>query len=417
MVVAAVRVMTSGLSFLLAARQCEIAELEQLARTSALVGVIGRFTHALQRERGLSSIFLGSQGRLFGELRLQQVAECRQLELEVRVHFEQLDTEAARVRNGSRLFSRVAVVLHGLDGLAALRSEIAGQTTGAREATAAYVKLIAGLLAVVFEAADSATDPEVSRALLALFNFMQGKEFAGQERAFGASVFASGRLDAASQQHWRHLIDSQQGCFQVFADFSDPQLISAEQASREPLVLAELERLRRIGCTARPEDPLDTGLSQPWYDCSTRRIDAMKAVEDLLAQHLRGLCESRIAQARSELRDQRAILESLSTEASSANPQVPGPYGPHLERSILGMVQEQSRRLQAMSDELDAVRSSLNERKVVERAKGLLMAHRQMSESEAYKALRQMAMNQNRRLVEVANNVLALADVLPGGAR
>jgi AmiR/NasT family two-component response regulator len=63
------------------------------------------------------------------------------------------------------------------------------------------------------------------------------------------------------------------------------------------------------------------------------------------------------------------------------------------------------------------VRASLNERKVVERAKGLLMAHRLMSEEEAYKALRQMAMNQNRRLVDVAEAVLSLADVLPGGAR
>jgi AmiR/NasT family two-component response regulator len=68
-----------------------------------------------------------------------------------------------------------------------------------------------------------------------------------------------------------------------------------------------------------------------------------------------------------------------------------------------------------MGDELDAVRASLNERKVVERAKGLLMAHRQMSEGEAYKALRRMAMNQNRRLVEVAEAVLSLAEVLPAG--
>jgi AmiR/NasT family two-component response regulator len=43
------------------------------------------------------------------------------------------------------------------------------------------------------------------------------------------------------------------------------------------------------------------------------------------------------------------------------------------------------------------------------------MAHRHMSEDEAYKALRQMAMNQNRRMVDVAHNVLSLADVLPGG--
>lgn len=76
------------------------------------------------------------------------------------------------------------------------------------------------------------------------------------------------------------------------------------------------------------------------------------------------------------------------------------------------MVQEQSRRLQAMSDELETARAALNERKVIERAKGLLMASRQLSEDEAYKMLRQTAMNQGRRLVDVAKTVLAMSDYL-----
>lgn len=408
--------MKSGSSFLLAARQCEIAELEELARTGELVGAIGRFVHALQRERGLSNVFLSSQGRRFGDQRLQQVAGCVQEEAAVRERFERLDTDSAQARNGARLFSRVAVVLHGLDGLPQLRERVGRQALSARDSTTAYTKLVGGLLAVVFEAADSATDPEISRALVAMFNFMQGKEFAGQERAFGAGVFAAGAIDVAGQQQWRHLIDSQQGCFQVFADFSDPEVLRADQASREPAVIAEIERLRRIGCAGRP-GALDADLSTQWYEGSTRRIDAMRAVEDLLALHLRHLCEARIAQARSELRDQRVLLEALASETPYPGADGGAPYGPQLERSILGMVQEQSRRLQAMGDELDAVRASLNERKVVERAKGLLMAHRLMSEEEAYKALRQMAMNQNRRLVDVAEAVLSLADVLPGGAR
>ncbi|MNS63994.1 Nitrate regulatory protein [compost metagenome] len=66
-----------------------------------------------------------------------------------------------------------------------------------------------------------------------------------------------------------------------------------------------------------------------------------------------------------------------------------------------------------MSDELDTVRASLNERKIVERAKGLLMAHRRLSEAEAHKMLRQTAMNQKRRLVDVAESMLAMADYLP----
>lgn len=406
--------MKSGSHFLLAARQCEIADLEELARTGELVAAIGRFVHALQRERGLSNIFLGSQGRRFAEQRAQQVAACEHAGQDVRALLERLDTDSSHARNGARLFSRVAVVLHGLEGLPALRARVAAQALSAREATAAFTRLVSGLLAVVFEAADSASDPEVSRSLVALFHFMQGKEFAGQERALGASFFAAGAIDAAGQQQWRHLVESQQGCFQVFAEFCGPEVLRADQASREPQVTAEVERLRRIGCAGRP-GPLDSNLTPQWYDGCTRRLDAMVEVEELLAAHLRHLCEARIAQARTELRDQRALLDALASEAAAADAEGTVPMGPHLERSVLALVQEQSRRLQAMADELDAVRVSLHERKAVERAKGLLMAHRQMSEDEAYKALRQMAMNQNRRLVDVAEAVLALAEVLPGG--
>lgn len=405
--------MKSGLSFLLASRRCEIGELEALARTSDLVAAVANFTHAIQRERGVSNVFLGSQGRQFASEREQQIAACLREEQAARDCFDALDTEGAPVRNGARLFSRIAVVLHGLESLPRLRADVAAMTLTPREATSGYSRLINGLLGVVFEAADSANDPQVSRALAAMFNYMQGKEFAGLERACGASVFASGQAEAASQQHWRHLIDSQQACFQVFADLAEAPVLNVEQASIDLRGMAELERLRRIALGAGTPARVDTSLSRVWYDCCTRRIDAMREVERVLAEHLRQLCERRIALAREELRNQQAALEALSAQAEAATAEGPAPLGPHLERSILGLVQEQTRRLQSVSDQLEAVRATLNERKVVERAKGLLMAHRQLSEAEAYKALRQLAMNQNRRLADVAESVLAMAEVLP----
>ena len=76
------------------------------------------------------------------------------------------------------------------------------------------------------------------------------------------------------------------------------------------------------------------------------------------------------------------------------------------------MVQEQARRLQAMGDELETVRAALNEREVMERAKGLLMASRKLHEDEAYQMLRHTAMSQNRRVLDVAEAVLAMSDVL-----
>lgn len=412
--------MKTGLSFLIAARRCEISELEQLTRTSSLVSVIGRLVHGLQRERGISNVFLGSRGKRFAGQLQQQVIECALLQRELHASFDALDTEAGHLNNGARLFSRIAFVLHELDALPGLRRQIAAMSLTPVQATTAFVKLVAGLLAVVFEAADASTNPEISRLLVAMFNFMQGKEFTGQERAFGSASFVSGRIDAAQQHQWQHLIQQQERCVQVFSDFASPALLARWKDCQDAATLAEVERLRRIACTLAA-GILDPNLSQAWFDCCSRRIDAMKAVEDQMADELLALCHSKITQARAELHDHQLILEAVSGQDGVAPPppisaqtsaQSATPYGPQMERSIFDLVHEQASRLQSMSDELDTVRASLNERKLIERAKGLLMAHRKLSEEDAYKMLRQTAMNQNKRITDVAEAVLAMSDYL-----
>lgn len=424
--------MKSGLSFLIAALRCEIDELDQLARTSALVATIGRLVHALQRERGISNVLLASNGRRFVAQRDAQIAACLRAERAVRSAFDQLDTEAVRIGNGARLFSRIAWVLPGLDALPELRRRIGAMELSAVDATAAFVKLVTGLLAVVFEAADGATDPEISRLLVAMFHFMQGKEFAGQERACGAAAFASGRNDGARQQQWLHLIESQERCFQVFIEFSGATLAELWRASQSAPQLAEQERLRRVACAAPAGVSLDAELSQAWFDCCSLRIDAMQAIEERLAADLRLLCEEKTRRARAELQIHEELFAQLAVEPGAAaaafldelrpsdmrGSQPPSlgataPIGRQLERSVLELVQEQSHRLQAMGDELETVRAALNERKLVERAKGLLMAHRRLTEEEAHKMLRRTAMSQGRRLVEVAESVLSMAEYLP----
>jgi len=424
--------MKSALCFLIAAKRCEIAGLRQLALTSELVNAIGQLVHALQRERGLSNLYLGSQGQRWVAERQAQLAQCDALQAEVLAGFDRLDTEAARAGHGVRLFARIAYVLQGLDALAQLRSRVTTQQWSAARATAAYIRLINGLLAVVFEAADGATDPDISRHLVALFNFMQGKEFTGQERAAGATLFAAGRAEADGQQRLLHLIDSQERCLRVFDDFASGVLQQLWCQAQRPAVLAGLERQRRILLTTPAGSPLDEGHSQTWFDTCTERLDAMKAVEDALAAELQALCQKRLNTAQQELQTLAHVQARGSLpdgadffEDPAALPPVLQPtlqasgqgYGQQVERSILELVQAQAQRLQSMSDELDTVRASLNERKLIERAKGLLMAHRQLSEDEAHKTMRQMAMNQNKRLIDVAEAVLAMADVLPARGR
>lgn len=65
-----------------------------------------------------------------------------------------------------------------------------------------------------------------------------------------------------------------------------------------------------------------------------------------------------------------------------------------------------------LRSELSGAQQKLAERKFVERAKGLLMKARGLSEDEAYHTLRRMAMERNRRMGDVARSVLEMADLL-----
>lgn len=75
-------------------------------------------------------------------------------------------------------------------------------------------------------------------------------------------------------------------------------------------------------------------------------------------------------------------------------------------RPIVDMAISRFAALDQLRRERDEARSALAERKLIDRAKGLLMDKRGLSEEEAYKAIRTAAMQQNRKMVEIAESVI-----------
>ena len=64
-----------------------------------------------------------------------------------------------------------------------------------------------------------------------------------------------------------------------------------------------------------------------------------------------------------------------------------------------------------LQDELDRTKDALQERKVIDRAKGMLMKAKKLSEEQAYELLRKTAMNENRKIVEIAQSVVTAAEL------
>ncbi|MFZ4832153.1 nitrate- and nitrite sensing domain-containing protein [Rouxiella sp. Mn2063] len=415
--------LSTALDFVAAAKKSEIAGLEHLLQMGKLVGAVSQFIHVLQRERGIANIYLCSQDPAFGEALSERALQVSLAQQVITQQVEHLKMQTATPTSTSRLYSRIAALLRSMTTLDELRKQVALLAIGQPSAMQQYCDVIKCALALVFEAADTPADPQISRALLAMFSFMQGKELTGQERALAAAGFAARAFDDTLRQQLLNLIEGQERCFQTFIEFADARArdIWYSQLAQDS---SEFERFRRIAYTRATLDGEPQNMALRWFTVATARIDDMKIIEDLLEDILMERCRESIAIATSSLEQNLLNNDggwlpehphySVFVSADAANAQAYQTEGiaPQLGRSILELVGQQSRRLQQLDTELAELRASLSERKQIEKAKGLLMQHKGMTEEQAHKTLRNMAMNQNKKLSDIAAAMLSVATLL-----
>jgi response regulator NasT len=85
---------------------------------------------------------------------------------------------------------------------------------------------------------------------------------------------------------------------------------------------------------------------------------------------------------------------------------------PERVKPVLDVAMARFQHEEALKRELADARAELSDRKVIDRAKGLLMSRHSMSETEAYARLRKTAMDKGLKLADVAQRILDVADLL-----
>ena len=111
------------------------------------------------------------------------------------------------------------------------------------------------------------------------------------------------------------------------------------------------------------------------------------------------------------------VGESDSASITAAVEAGVGAYvvnGLHKDRikPILDLAISRFNAFSRLSAELETTKAALAERKVIDRAKGILMKMKGIDEEEAYKILRRTAMNQNRTIGDIARSVVTAAEIL-----
>ncbi len=86
-------------------------------------------------------------------------------------------------------------------------------------------------------------------------------------------------------------------------------------------------------------------------------------------------------------------------------------------KSILDVTISRFHAFDRLQSELQEAKSALEDRKIIDQAKAILIKKRGCSEDEAYVLLRRTAMNQNRKIAELARSLVAAAALLGSGER
>lgn len=414
--------------FLLSAKHQEIQELRNLSSNCRTVKAVKDVIHQLQRERGMSNVYLASKGEQFASNRLKQITLSADYEQNLRSLLKSLYLGNHDNGQSMRLLSSITFALQGMDHLPNLRDNVAERVLPPLESTKAYCRLISGLLDVVFEAADVTSDPQMTRLLVALFNFMQGKEYAGQERAWGAIGFAENQFNSSLCDRISGLTESQNQCFETFLNFADDEEKNLWQQQQSSEATQHLERLRKMICALASGGDCAPNLSEIWYDIATQRIDAMQQIEEHLTVRLTSQASLRITQAETELRNRERLIASLneSTPVSGApitmlyDSTVRGLRGADVDqsdfsdstalsahKSFYDLIRGQAKNIQDIAAELAEAKKALREQKVIDRAKLLLMQQMKSTEQQAFRALQKSAMEQNMKIIDLAQRLVS----------
>ena len=152
---------------------------------------------------------------------------------------------------------------------------------------------------------------------------------------------------------------------------------------------------RALGTRQPAADGGETALR--WFGLQTQRLEQLREVEEQLIDDLLDATDALLAD------------DAPGWQAGEEDDCVT----PRLDKQLLPLVRQQAYELQQLSSQLASLKDALEERKLIEKAKSLLMTHQGMQEEQAWQTLRKMAMDKNQRMVEIARALLMVKAIWP----
>ena len=258
----------------------EMGALTQLTRLSI---TYSELVHELQKERGATAGFLSSAGKKFNNTLSKQRKISDEKNASRTLFLEQNSFEDKSI---VELNKSIAVELSKLDSI---RTRVTNLNIDSASAIGYYTNLNSKLLSVSTIIADLSSDAHLTEQTIAYYNFLQGKERAGIERAVMSSTFILDEFKAGVFVKFITLVTEQNTYIDNFLATTNTENSHYYQEQTANPAIKEIIRMRNIAQSVNANFSVD---ALYWFEQATIRIGLLKKVEDKVANNLLLLAET-----------------------------------------------------------------------------------------------------------------------------
>ncbi len=239
--------------------------------------VVNALAHELQKERGLSAGFIGSNGARFADELAAQRATTDQAMQAFQAGLERY--EASQPDGAQQVAGELAK-------LSAVRSEVANFERSVGDMASYYTQVINTLLTMSTSSSLGVLNGRVSEAGAAYAAVLQAKERAGLERAMGANGFGSGGFAADIYVKFVEFGAAQNTFLAVAEERGGSGDVAFLRNALSGPIMDDVDAMRAIARNSAFGGALGEVTGPQWFAASTARIDVLKTVEDRFAASL-----------------------------------------------------------------------------------------------------------------------------------
>ncbi|MCP4074465.1 MAG: methyl-accepting chemotaxis protein, partial [Hyphomicrobiales bacterium] len=294
--VAALVLLSSLITYQEYHKSSQLNKLEKLVLYSPS---LTNLVHELQKERGISAVYIGSSGKNGSADKVDnqytQTNKFREL-------FDKATAEFDKAAYGSEFSGHVDRVVTNLDKLDGERSKVGKLDSSVPQMAKYYTGAIASMLGTVKYMALLSDNATILSQVVGYTNFLQAKEYSGQERAMGANGFSKGKFEQKVHQRFVSLIAKQEAVIAIFRQFAKPHQLTLYDQEMQSSDASEVAKMRKIAINSvYDSEYANTINGTDWFSTITRKIDRLKKVENNLSDDLLALSRALAAQSSSKL--------------------------------------------------------------------------------------------------------------------